>query len=146
MKLDAGPAAAPETSPPGVQRSVALYLVSGLTSAICNLATRHVLSLFMPFEAAVTLAYLVGMFIAFVMMKRFAFPGSERSLSSQATGFIIVNLFGLVQTVVASSLVLRYLMPLLPLTRHQEIASHFIGLLLPAVTSYFGHKHLSFRK
>ncbi len=146
MKHDATGAAA-GAPPIGVRRSVALYLLSGLTSAVCNLATRHLLSQFMPFEVAVTLAYLVGMLIAFLMMKRLAFPGSARSTSSQAMGFVIVNLFGLVQTVVASSLVLRYLMPVLPVPlQFQEVASHFIGLLLPAVTSYFGHKHFSFRK
>jgi len=49
------------------------FLLAGGTSALLNSATRWVLNLFMSFELAVALAYLVGMASAYALMRIFVF-------------------------------------------------------------------------
>lgn len=121
------------------------YLVSGAVAAAANLAARTLFSLWVPFELAVVLAYGVGMCTAFVLMRRFAFGPGQRGLAAQVSGFVAVNALALLQTLVVSSLLLRLGLPALELQHHAELIAHAVGVAVPVVTSYFGHKQVSFR-
>lgn len=121
------------------------YLASGAAAAVANLGARAAFSSWMPFELAVVLAYGVGMCTAFVLMRRYAFGPGDRGLASQVGGFVLVNALALLQTLVVSSLLLRLGLPAVGVTAHADLIAHGVGVAVPVVTSYFGHKKLSFR-
>ena len=125
--------------------SVVGYLVSGGVAAAANFGSRFVFSRWMPYEAAVVAAYGVGMVTAFVLMRRFAFRSATTSTRSQVLGFGLVNLAAVLQTVAVSSLLDRVLLPALAVPGDHEAISHAVGVIVPVFTSWFGHRHLSFR-
>ena len=49
-------------------------------------------------------------------------------------------------TLVISLLLARWLLPSLGIVTHAEALAHLVGVLVPVVTSYFGHKFLTFRE
>lgn len=125
--------------------SVIGYLASGGIAAAANYGSRFVFSLWLPFEAAVVAAYLVGMVTAFLLMRRFAFTDSQTSTRQQVLGFCIVNGAAVLQTVLVSSLLARVVLPALGAPGNHEAISHAVGVAVPVITSYFGHRYLTFR-
>lgn len=128
-----------------ISRQFAYFLLSGGIAAALNWGSRFLFSLFFRFEVAVVLAYLVGMLSAFILMRAFVFDGAGKPIGPQAGKFIGVNLLALLQTVVISLVLARWLLPSMGVTGHAEALAHLIGVLTPVVTSYFGHKLLTFR-
>jgi putative flippase GtrA len=128
-----------------VTREFAGFLVAGGIAALANIASRMAFSLVFRLEVAVVLAYLVGMAVAFVLMRSRVFPAGRGSLGRQAGWFILVNLAAVVQTLVVTLLLARWALPAAGVERHVEDIAHVVGVCVPIVTSYFGHKHLSFR-
>ena len=49
------------------------------------------------------------------------------------------------QTLIVSVLLARWGLPAVGLVDNAEALAHLIGVLVPVVTSYFGHKFLTFR-
>ena len=125
--------------------SVVGYLVSGAVAAAANFGSRFIFSLWMNYEAAIVAAYCVGMVTAFVLMRRFAFRPATTSTRSQVLGFCLVNLAAVLQTVAVSSLLDRWVLPALAVPGNHEALSHAIGVVVPVFTSWFGHRHVSFR-
>ncbi len=121
------------------------YLAAGGTAAVANYSSRFIFSQWMPFEAAVTMAYIVGLCTGFVLMRRYAFQKGNRSVAAQATIFLAVNGVALLQTIAVSSLLLRFFFPLWQVQEHAEAYAHAVGVAVPVVSSYFGHKLLTFR-
>ena len=121
------------------------YLLAGGVAAAANFGSRFVFSRWLPFEAAVVLAYGVGMVTAFLLMRRYAFGAGTHSLSRQAATFAGINVLAVAQTLLVSSLLLRVLLPALGVSLHAEAIAHAVGVLVPVVSSYFGHKLLTFR-
>ncbi|MDR3375331.1 MAG: GtrA family protein [Ancalomicrobiaceae bacterium] len=120
------------------------FLVTGGTSAMLNLASRWLLSHVVRFEIAVAVAYLIGMITAYGLARLFVFQPSGRGWARELLRFTAVN-------VVSGSLVwlisvglARLLFPNIGFTWHSEDVAHAIGLLAPAVLSYFGHRMYTF--
>jgi putative flippase GtrA len=130
---------------PARKDSVVGYLASGGIAAAANYGSRFVFSAFLPFEAAVVAAYAVGMVTAFVLMRRFAFQAATGSTRAQLTGFCLVNLAAALQTLAVSSLLARLVLPAAGVPGDHEAISHAVGVAVPVLTSYFGHRYLSFR-
>lgn len=120
------------------------FLVTGGLAALANLASRYALNLIMPFEAAVAIAYLIGMTTAYVLARRFVFQRSGRSVGSEVRRFILVNLVALVLVWLISVGLARIVFPAVGFTWHAEDIAHLIGVLAPAVSSYFGHRLYTF--
>jgi putative flippase GtrA len=59
--------------------------------------------------------------------------------------FAIVNIGALVQVWLVSVGLARWLLPAISWTYQPELVAHTIGVLSPAVTSYYGHKLFTFR-
>ena len=121
------------------------YLLAGGLAALANYASRFFFSVWFPFEIAVSLAFFVGLCTGFVLMRRYAFQAGKRSAVAQAVAYVAVNMLALVQTVVISSALLRLAFPALGVHDHAEALAHAAGVALPVLTSYFGHKLLTFR-
>lgn len=128
-----------------MRREFARFLVAGGLAALANALSRMAFSLALPLEAAVVLAYLVGMATAFLLMRSRVFPPGEGSVRRQAGRFAAVNALALLQTFVVTLLLARWLLPGMGLGSHVEDIAHVIGVAVPIVTSYLGHKHYSFR-
>ena len=127
-------------------RELAAYLGAGITAAASNFAARFAFSHVVSFEVAVALAYVVGMIVGFTLMRSYAFTSSRRPMSRQMLDYCWVNLLGVVQTVVTSSLMLRQVFPhFFSDADLLEPWAHLFGIAVPAVSSYFGHKWFTFR-
>jgi putative flippase GtrA len=121
------------------------FLVAGGIAALANFGSRFVLSMFFSFGVAVFFAYLVGMLVAFLLMRGHVFNASQGPLAQQVTKFVGVNLLAVFQTLVISLLMVRWLLPSVGIQNHVEALGHLVGVLVPVITSYFGHKFLTFR-
>lgn len=127
------------------ESSVLGYLAAGGIAAAANFGSRFLFSRWLPFEAAVVAAYVVGMVTAFVLMRRFAFSAGRSSPRAQVLSFCAVNGAAVLQTVLVSALLARIVLPGLGVPGDHEALSHAVGVVVPVVTSYFGHRYLTFR-
>jgi putative flippase GtrA len=127
-------------------RRIALFLVLGGLAAAANWLSRFPLELFMPFWVAVGFAYLVGMAIAFALFSRYVFPASSRPLADQIKMFVLVNIAGIAQVWAVSVGLVYWALPAIgftdPLAQSLALA---VAIGVPAITSYFAHKFLTFR-
>lgn len=134
---------------PGVQASKfstpLRFLLAGGTAAVVNFCARVVLSLFMPYAAAIVVAYLLGMVTAFLLNRQFVFKSASGGLGRQIAWFVSINLFGMLQTLLVSLLLADMILPMLRVELHREEIAHAIGIMVPMFVSYLGHKHLTFR-
>lgn len=121
------------------------YLLAGGAAAAANYGSRFVFSTWMPFEAAVVLAFLVGLVTGFTLMRQFVFDAAGKPVRAQAVKYLGVNLLALAQTLLVSSVLARWLLPLLGVETYVEAIAHAFGVAVPVVTSYFGHRHATFR-
>lgn len=122
-----------------------LFLLSGGLAAGLNWGSRFIFSRWLPFELAVTAAFFVGLLSGFLLMRWFVFDGRGKPVIKQAGKYIVVNLFALAQTLLISSLLARWLLPEFGVVQHSEAIAHLVGVLVPVITSYIGHKRWSFR-
>lgn len=138
--------AGPESPVTAVPLSVPLrFLLAGGVAAALNFGSRILLSLLLPYPVAVALAYFFGMATAFVLNRRFVFPGSTNALHQQALWFITVNLVALLQTLAVSVLLADFILPWAGLTWHADEIAHAVGIVTPILTSYLGHRRFTFR-
>ncbi len=136
-----------ETSQPSPRRHrFLLFLAAGGVAAIVNIVSRILLNYVMPYEVAIVVAYLCGMTTAYVLNRLFVFDASGRSIHGEYLRFTLVNLLAVVQVWVVSVGLARFVFPLIGFVWHAETVAHVIGVIVPAITSYFGHKKFSFSR
>lgn len=124
----------------------ARFVTLGGVAAAANWLARFPLSNVLPYLAAVAVAYVVGMVVAFVLFSRFVFPDRSQPLRTQVGWFVVVNLAGIAQVVAVAWLLRQHLFPALGWTGPlPDAAAHAVAIAVPAVSSYFGHKWLTFR-
>lgn len=126
------------------RRFVKFVLVSGV-AAIANIGSRILFNFWVSYVPAILLAFCVGLCTAFVLNRMFVFRETTNPLHHQAFWFVVVNLAAVLQTLAVSLLLARWLLPLGGFTRHVDTIAHAIGVAAPVVTSFLGHKYLSFR-
>lgn len=126
-------------------RQFGAFLLTGGVAAVVNFGSRILYSRAVDFSSAVLLAYLSGMVTAFVLARTFVFADSRQSLGRSGMLFVLVNLVALLQTWTISLGLAHYLFPALGVSRFAEEMAHAVGIAVPVVTSYLGHKHWSFR-
>jgi putative flippase GtrA len=126
-------------------RRFARFVALGACAAGVNWLSRFPLERFMSFSAAVIVAYLIGMVVAFTLFSRYVFPASPRPLHEQIKFFVLVNIAGIIQVWAVSMGLLYYVFPAVgfigPLA---EPLAHGLAICVPTVSSYFGHKLLTF--
>jgi putative flippase GtrA len=121
------------------------FLVAGGIAAGANFGSRFVFSMFLNYGFAVFFAYLVGMLVAFLLMRGHVFDAKGGSLSAQVMKFVGVNVVAVLQTLVISLALARWLLPSFGIVEHAEALAHLVGVLVPVVSSYFGHKFFTFQ-
>jgi len=121
------------------------FLAAGGIAASANFGSRFLFSEFVAFEAAVVLAFMVGLATGFLLSRAYVFMASANSLGREAIWYVIVNLLALAQTWLVSVYLARALGDGMGVELAQATA-HLAGIILPVISSYFGHKYLTFRE
>lgn len=122
------------------------FLIVGGFAALLNFLSRILLSEWFTYRWAVVYAYLFGMLTAYLLSRIYVFEKSGRHPVSEFFWFGVVNVFAIIQVWVISVGLAEYVFPYVQFKVYPEAVAHAVGLLVPAVTSYYGHKMLSFRK
>lgn len=122
------------------------FLIVGGFAAGINFISRIGFSELVSYRYAIILAYLVGMITAFLLSKHYVFEKSGREYKDELRDFTIVNIFAVIQVWLISVGLAEYLFPYFSFTFYPEEVAHLIGLGIPVISSYFGHKYFSFRK
>jgi len=122
------------------------FLFAGGVAALLNILSRAILSIALNYTLSIIIAHLIGMTVAYLLMKAIAFDDSGRNFTSEYIRFGVVNIFTLCQIWVVSVGLADFIFPQLGIERHAELIAHVIGVFLPAITSYFLHKHFTFAK
>jgi len=126
-------------------RRFALFLLAGGIAAAANYGSRFGFSRWFSYPVAIVLAYVVGMAIAFALMRHYVFSGRGKPLAPQVVRFVGVNVLAVLQTLVISLLLARWLLPAVGVAEHVEALAHAVGVAVPVVTSYFGHRLATFK-
>jgi putative flippase GtrA len=121
------------------------FLAAGGLAAAANIGSRIIFSQWVALPVAVVLAYLVGMSVAFALMRRYVFSTGREGIRRQATIFALVNVAAVIQTLVVTLLLARFLLPWAGVRNQVELIAHVVGVGVPLVTSFIGHKYWSFR-
>lgn len=121
------------------------FILCGGLAAGLNWGSRFLFALVVPFEIAVVLAFFVGLLSGFILMRFFVFDGGNKPIAPQISKYILVNLFALLQTLLISLIFARWALPAVGINDYAEGLGHLVGVLVPVITSYFGHKFLTFR-
>ena len=121
------------------------FVVAGGLAAVSNFGSRFLFSLVLSYPLAVLLAYVVGMVVAFALMRGRVFDATSGPLIPQVLGFVGINAVAILQTLVISLLLADWLAQQDVESGLAEAAAHLVGVIVPVVTSYFGHKYLTFR-
>lgn len=122
------------------------FLFAAGSSVPVNILVRIGLSRVAPFEAAVVLAHLAGMAVAFTATKLLVFEPSGRAVGSEMIRFALVNMVSLAQTWIVAVGLVRFVFPATGMTYAPELVAHLTGLATTAVTSFLLHGHFSFRR
>lgn len=122
------------------------FLLASSFAALVNIGSRIVLNRWMPYSAAIVVAYLCGMVTAFTLNRLFVFRETVNPLHHQAFWFTVVNLAAVVQTLIVSLVLARWLFPTIGFHWYVDTVAHACGVAAPLITSFIGHKHLTFRK
>jgi putative flippase GtrA len=128
-----------------MSRQFAAFLVTGGIAALVNFGSRMLFGQWMSYSASIILAYLCGMTTAFLLARAFVFTDSRRSTTHSALWFAGVNVLAVFQTWAISLVLARYVLPWAGVTSHAESLAHAVGIMVPVVSSYYGHKHFSFK-
>ncbi|PXV57256.1 Putative flippase GtrA (transmembrane translocase of bactoprenol-linked glucose) [Dyella jiangningensis] len=128
-----------------MNRQFVLFLFAGGVAACVNFFSRMLLSLWLVYGAAIVVAYVLGMITAFALNRALVFRRVSHSMRHQVFWFTVVNLAAVLQTLAISLLLAEWLFPRMGLTWHPETVAHAFGVAVPVVTSFIGHKYLSFK-
>jgi len=125
---------------------VARFILVGGFAALVNFLSRIMLSSFYSFRISVILAYIIGMITAYILTKFLVFSPSGKHPLKEFTYFSIVNGVAIIQVWVISVGLAEYFFPNIQLQFHPNEIAHFIGISVPVITSYYGHKYFSFKQ
>lgn len=129
-----------------VTKQFLVFLLTGGIAALINFFSRIVYSEWLDFSDAIILAYITGMVPAFFLAKAFVFKNSGQNFFHSVIFFAIVNLAGITQTWLISIVLAHYALPAFGIDSYVKELAHGAGIMVPAFTSYLGHKHFSFRE
>lgn len=121
------------------------FLAAGGLAAAANILSRIGFSQWVALPVAVVLAYLIGMAVAFILMRSYVFPVGRAGLHRQMVVFALVNVAAVIQTLGVTLLLADIVLPWVGVQSHVDLIAHVVGVCVPIVTSFIGHKRWSFR-
>lgn len=121
------------------------FLATGGVAALANFGSRMLYSQWLDFSWAVVLSYLTGMLLAFVLARLLVFTDTSQPIHRSFALFALVNMLAIAQTWIISVWLAFHVLPALGIKEYSLELAHAVGILVPAFTSYIGHKKFSFR-
>lgn len=128
-----------------MSREFFFFLLTGGFAAAVNWTSRIAYNHWMPYSAAIVVAYVTGMITAFILAKLFVFKLSTQSTGRSVFFFTLVNLVAVLQTWAVSIALAYYFFPKFGMHWHDRDIAHLVGVMIPVFTSYIGHKKWSFK-
>lgn len=122
------------------------FVLTGGFSAIVNIIARYFLNLYISYEAAIIIAYLLAMTIAYILSRRYVFEKISDEFLYESIKFAMVNAIAIVLVWVTSVGLAQLVFPAIGFNWYSEDIAHIIGVMVPAVSSYVGHKYFTFRR
>ena len=122
-----------------------LFLFSGGVAAVVNFSIRFFYDNFMSFGSAVICSYITAMIFAYLLMRLIVFEKTKKRINKEFSLFVIVNIFAIGLTWVVSVGLAEQIFPKIGFQWHRYEVAHFFGIIVPAISSYFGHKNYTFR-
>jgi len=120
------------------------FVLTGGFAAGVNFLSRVGLSEFYSYRYSVFFAYLIGMVTAFILSKLFVFEKTSQSTHNEFVKFTLVNILAVIQVWLISVGLAEYGFPAIQFNYYPEAIAHLIGISVPVITSYFGHKYFTF--
>ena len=120
------------------------FLIAGGIAAVANFLSRIAFNLFFGYAISIVLAYLVGMVTAFLLNRHGVFAPSGKSVHVEVAWFTLVNFLAVVQTLIISLLLANVIFQNLGIVHFRKEIAHAIGIIVPVVTSYCGHRYWTF--
>jgi len=120
------------------------FVLTGGFAAGVNFLSRIGLSELMSYRYAVFFAYIIGMITAFILSRIFVFQQSGQAASHEFLKFTIVNIIAVIQVWLISVGLAEYGFPAINFSFYPEEVAHLIGISVPVITSYYGHKYYTF--
>lgn len=121
-----------------------MFLLVGGFAAAVNFGSRIALGTVLNYVPSIVVAFCLGMVTAFVLNRALVFKSASNAIHHQAAWFVAINGLAMIQTVLVSLALARWVLPGLGVQQYAETIAHAVGVAVPVVTSYFGHKYLSF--
>jgi putative flippase GtrA len=121
------------------------FLLVGGFAALVNFFSRILINNIYTFRISVIIAYIIGMLTAYILTKFLVFTPSGQHPVKEFSYFAIVNGVAIIQVWAISVVLAEYLFPIIELTYYPKEIAHFIGISIPVITSYYGHKYFSFK-
>ena len=121
------------------------FLLAGGLAAFLNIFSRAVFSLFFSYTTSIVLAFFVGLFTAFILMRTFVFIPFGQNLQFQFIRFTIINILALGLTIFVSITISKAVGDLGYDKSISYLVGHIAGVICPLIVSFFGHKFFTFQ-
>lgn len=120
------------------------FAVAGGIAAAANFLSRFAFNHYLSYVPSITLAFFVGLATGFLLMRKYVFTGGRHGTTKQIYLYVLVNLAGLVLTVVVSVSVAKLASIVVTNTGLDEAIGHLAGVGSPILLSFYAHKKLTF--
>jgi putative flippase GtrA len=122
------------------------FFVTGVTATVGNLSTVWLVRPWLSYQISILVGIAVGFTISFLLTKLFAFRSpSWKRAGGELARFILVYGVGVAinwtTSMVLGAWLLHYFLP----PRFAELAGALVGSSTMMFTSYFGHRHFTYR-
>lgn len=126
-------------------RQFLAFLVVGTSAAALHWLARLLLSVWLPFSWAVTMAYVVGIVVAFLLNSYYVFPLSNKPRYQQARDFIFINLafFPVVWLIATQT---NTWLNAIGFNAYSKELAHAIAISVPTVATFLIYKFFAFRE
>ena len=130
--------------------AVLRFLLCGGTAAAINWLARIALSLFLPFEVSILLAYGLGMFVGFLLYLHLVWPsgesrpGKQVGWKAQVPAFLLVNAVGAGIVLGASLGLVQAGSALFGPSATIDALAHGSAIAIGALANYLGHSRITF--
>ncbi len=121
------------------------FLAVGGTAALLHWISRIVLSLWLPFSWSVTVAYVIGMTVAFILNRIFVFPKSSKPIYRQARDFVLVNV-GFFPLVWLAAISINMMLEQFNFVYAPQALAHGIAVSLPMIATFLIYKFFTFKE
>jgi len=125
-------------------RQFVIFIITGSIAALANLLSRMVFGLFMPYIPSILCAYVIGTIFAYSLFRVYVFGPSKHTLPRQIIYFLIINTAAITLTVLVSVGLYKAFF-FIDDNFLRETIAHTIGIGATPITSFLGHKYLTFQ-